>query len=395
MATDAREQKRPLLRWAQTRTTVLDEPAELRSRARGLRLACRATACAMLVSQLWLWTMLKAYPLAGRAAWQAALLQALPIAALWLLWRGYDASRAPGVWEKGALLLLLPCLMWDAGEALRGLCALCETALLPTWPRWLTAGVLAALCWLSYRLSGDNGAVLGISALKWLLLALILLSTALLGARPRIVCLWPLGGEGVRGTARAALGGVGGGWIAALMFVLPREATVGYARRRIGAPPRKRPWPLRAKRRPPAPPAPTVGGRALPWLGAALGLGLLLPLWAGLCAPQREALTEGQRLLSILWLSDSPALYQLGTVCWLMLLLCALVGGAWYAEHAAQLLAPKLPRSLAAGVLAAVALAAALLAGPSADVWHAVAPYRAALAAAGGALTLIGGRRST
>ncbi|MDD3411057.1 MAG: hypothetical protein PHY12_09645 [Eubacteriales bacterium] len=359
----------PLLHWPKTKTSVHGPASAARSRARGLRMACRTCACLMLATQLWLWGAIQLYADVGRAGWMAMAAQAVPMLLLWLLWRGRPVRR-PGL-EKAALALLTPCLLWDAAWTLNALCALCEAELLPSWPRAAVCALVAGLGLITLRASGQHGIPYGLHQLKWSLIVLALLATALAGAHPDGRNLRPILGPGLGRISRSALSGVGCTWPAALLFVLP-DAAVSEEKKeaqRVGC----------GEDTP----------KALLYLAAAWAAGLLLALFQGLCAPLREGLNAGQRQIALLWLSDNPILVQLGTLCWLALPLCAFLAGLWYTETAARTLAPRLPRSLGALALCAAAAALALLPPDARTVWENLSPWRAVPAALGGALATL------
>lgn len=339
----------------QTRTDVHSQQAAAESRRRGTALAYRTLACAQLTAQLMLWVSLYAYDRALQTVWQAAALQALPLYALYALWRrgAPAAGTRAGAWW---CLLLLPCLALD-GMAL--LCALSAhmSELIPAASPvscTLSAGGAALVTVLLAR---RNGVAYGAYALRWLLAALLLLATVLVNARADTVRLWPFWGQGPGVTALTALGGVGGAWGVALLFALP-GASAGQERGRSWL------WPL------------------APW--AAL---MLWALWHALVWPWQpgDALTVGERLTGLARHSSSIAFLELTGVFWLLLLIVALFGVLDAGEKILCRALPRTPRPVAVLAMLAPALAAAL-AWPSglADAAAALLPYRAALSLSAG-----------
>lgn len=349
----------------QTRTQVQSRAEDRMERHRSAEAAYRVLGAIQLTAQLVLWITFFAYDQTVQTTWQAALMLLVPLGGLWALWRGGEGAlytRAGAMWA----LLLLPCLMLDAALLLRTLSGYISQ-LIPEYPFWACVLIPAALCWLTVLLARENGAAYGAQLFCTLLVLLFLLATVFLNATVHTVRLWPLLGQGLGRTARAALSGAGGTWGVALLFALPVHSLCG-------------------QRRPDGRSAP--GWRcalcaALPW-----ALGVLWALWYGLVRPWQsgDLLAVGERLMGMARHSSSPLLYECTGLLWMLLLPLSLIGCAVSGEKLLRAAIPKLPRSLAALSPLFPAIAGALFwrdgVMPALE-W--ALPWRAALCAVAGA----------
>ncbi|MCI6040632.1 MAG: hypothetical protein MR742_08970 [Clostridiales bacterium] len=357
----------------QTRSTVTNREEAHRQQRRAACAAYRTLGGIQLAAQLMLWVTLYAYDRLVQTTWQAALLLALPLAGLWVLWRGGESALS-SVNGARCTLFLLPCLILDAAVLLRTLAGYISQ-LIPEYPFWACAVVPAVLCWLATLLSRENGTAYGASLFRWLLLGLFLLATIFLNANAHPVRLWPLLGQGPGRTAAEALAGVGSGWGVALLFALPLHS------RRAAA-------------------APSVGeneaGRTVLWTALPWVMCVIWALWYAMVRPWRsgDVLDVGERLMGLARHSHSPLLYECSGLLWMLLLPLALTGCAVSGEKLLRSAAPRVPRSIAALIPLLPGTVAALV-WPD-DLLGALGwalPWRALLSAAvGGMLWVLSAR---
>jgi len=355
------------MKWFQTRTAV-HTPGAARQQARdGRASAMRLTASAQILAQLLLWVTFYGYDRALQTIWQAALMLAVPFAALWFLWRqGEQAveSRAGAYW---ALPLML-CLLSDAALMLYVLCGYID-ALIPEYAYPVGAVAVAAVCWLTLLLSRRDGVAYGTKVLRIPFILLFLLGTVVLRTSSRADRLWPILGQGFFNTAMAALPGCGAVWGCALLFLLPGKSA--------------QPSPLRRS-----------GYAFVPWV-----MGVLWALWYGFMRPwaRGDALDVGERLMGLARHADSVINYQLAGLMWLVLLPVALTGCALGGEIILCRAVPKCPRALAGGAVIGLALALVLIwPAQLPSVLEMVLPWRTAVSvvcavgmwAAGGRVSL-------
>lgn len=341
-------------RITRTRTAVHDRAGEIREREAARTAAMRTVAAVQLSAQLLLWITFGGYDRAVQAVWQAALLQLVPLAAVWLLWR----AAAPGAKARAGRyfsLLLLPCLLLDAALMLYALCGFIDT-LIPEYPYAVGALATACACWLALLLSRPRGVAYGVSALKWALVLFFLLGTVFLRSSNRADRLWPILGQGLGNTAMTALRGAGSTWGAALLFALPSRSS---------------------NEKPP------VLHGLIPW-----ALGAVWALWYGFLRPWEpgDALDVGERLMGLARNAQSVLSYELAGLMWLTALPAALTGGALAGETLLVRAFPRLPRLVCASVILwPAALAVVFWAAPLPAWLTLLLPWRWVLCAAAGA----------
>lgn len=406
-----------------------------------------ATLCAcMAAAQTALQAALSGVDAAGRALWQAAALQAVPLLALYALWRWVMRRAAPllarriGGARRFALLgapalLLLPCLWLDGGVLLLSLTALSRQTLSPQLPRLAAGGLAALFALVSAVLGARRGVPCTAMLLRRLLPAALVACTALAGLGASVNSLFPLGGYGLPATARATLELSGCVWtvgLYALCSLRAAAATPSPDKAAQKDAPRERPRkavfrrtkadaqgampsilavdgyaaPAQAPGRNPPVPSPARGlsTSTLPQFGVAWLAGLWYAAFLCLCQPWQSGQMPLSRRMTAL---TRPAVVSLCSHAFpvFLALLCALAlcGCAWAAPG---LLLQQQKRRDSAGYATLMGLAALLppaallLAPPDAALatlcqlsW-----LRLPLCALAGAIALfstLGGRRTT
>ena len=195
-----------MIRWVmkkgRTRTDVHSQADAVSQRQSSRASALRAMAAVQLASQLLLWVTFQGYDRAVQTVWQAALMLALPLLILYLVWK--KGVRAQETRAAGYMSLpLLVCLLTDAAQMLYALCGFVDWYI-PEYPYAVGAISAATVCWLAVMLGRRNGTAYGISAAKPLLVVSFLLATVFLSDSNRADRLWPLLGQGIGHTAGAA-----------------------------------------------------------------------------------------------------------------------------------------------------------------------------------------------
>ncbi len=354
----------------QTRTKVDDKSSERISRKRGQIAAYRAMAAVQITVQLILWIMLKAYDKGMQTTWQSALMLAVPVIGLYLLWtagKGGLSSNAARFW----LLALIPCLLIDAAVLVTVLDAF-VSEMMPAYSPVLRLAIIGFLSLWAVCGARQNGVAYGVAALRHVLLLAFALGTFLLNADINVDRLHPLLGGGVSTTALNALEGIGGVWGVSLLFALPGISRVNMSIVKI-------------KRR---------GA----WIYALLPLVLcvVLALWLGLARPWRadDAMTMGERLMGLARNSRSILICELVGVGWLLALPCALFGCVRSGESLLSNAFPKLPRLLGTLAVLMPAVVYAFFCGNNGlGFAEAIMPYRIVLGAAAGIAVLVCGIR--
>jgi len=331
-----------------TRTKVHSASEEKAERERGHASALRTAAAVQVSMQLFLWVSFGGYDRAVQTVWQSAILLAVPLAGLWLVWR----KAAAGLETKMGRylpLVLLPCLLCDAALLLYALTGLIDS-FIPEYPFAVGAAAVAAVCWITLWLSRENGVGYGISALKYVLLLFFLLGTVLLNSSKRADRLWPLMGQGFGNVLHTALLGSGAVWGAALLFVLPGQ-TEDSVKTSVWA--------------------------AIPWV-----LGAVWALWHGFLRPWSpgDALSAGERVMGLARHASGVINYQLAGLMWLAGGPAALCANALCSETIIRRAAPRCPRSLAgASVLLPAMLAVIFLTERLPEWFTMLLPWRSAV----------------
>ncbi len=203
----------------QVRTPVSSKSDAILSRMRGDTRAYRALATLLLLSQGLLFITTTGYDTAIQTVWQSALMLSLPAFSLLIVWqgirRGFDS-----VLGKIALISLFPNLILDASLLLGALTGL-MTFQIPTISYVVCCLFISLICLMISACGRRNGVAYGASAIRYVLLFLLLL--ALIGLLPdaKISRLAPVLGAGLWQTAISALEGMGSVWSVSLLFVLP------------------------------------------------------------------------------------------------------------------------------------------------------------------------------
>lgn len=346
-------------RQRQTKTAVHSSMAARAQRIGGQQAALRAMAAVQMGAQGILWITFFAYDRAQQTVWQAALAQAVPLAAVWLIWR-QGARAAESRAGRYASLALLPCLMLDAALALMAFGGLI-VQLIPQYPGWIGTAVPAAACLLTVLCARVRGVSTGMQLLKGWLVLLFIFGTVFLRASTRSDRLWPILGEGMLHTAAAALHGSGSLWAAALLFALPAS---------------------RGK------------NSASLWAAAPWGLMVVWALWYGFVRPWAagDDIAIAEKMMGLARHASSVVLYEMAGLMWMFLLPLSLMGGMASAEVLVCRAFPRCPRLMA--LLAVTAPAVWLLLQRPADtlrVLETLLPWRAAVSlGTGAALALIG-----
>lgn len=349
------------VRRRQTRTRIHSQDAARAQVRQGKASALRAMAAVQMGAQGILWITFFAYDRAQQAAWQAALLQLVPLLAVWLLWRyGAQAVRSrAGRWIS---LLLLPCLIADAALSLFALSGMIAQ-LIPQYPGWISVAIPAAACLITAQCARVDGVSGGMQLLKGWLIFLFILGTVFLRASTRSDRLWPLLGDGWLNTASAALHGAGSLWGAALLFALPGE---------------------RGKKS-------AVFWAAVPW-----ALTVIWALWHGFLRPWAagDAIAVAEKMMGLARHASSVVLYEIAGLMWMFLLPLSITGGMAAAEVIVCRALPGCPRVLPS-LAVALPAAAALLCWPAqtAALLEAALPWRAAVALIAGAALAILARK--
>lgn len=342
-----------MIRWIQknsrTRTAVHSQNQAVMERRQSRAAALRTVAAVQIAAQLLLWVTFSGYDSAVQTVWQAALMLAPALCALWLVWRAGETAIENKTGSRMALLLI-PCLWLDASFVLYALSGLIDY-FIPEYPYAAGPAAAAAVCWLTVLTSRRNGVAYGTSALKIPLILMFLLGTVFLRASSRADRLLPILGQGLANTGLTALGGTGSLWGAALMFLLP------------GRPDSRTPL------------------RASGWTWAAWAAGSVWALWFGFLRPWApgDALSAGERLMGLARHADSVVNYSLAGLMWMVLLPLSLTGGISAGEVLIRRVWPDLPRTAAALiVLLPVLLALLFFPAQLPDVLGLLLPWRGA-----------------
>lgn len=375
----------------QTRTPVHNLSSEATERETGRALAYRMLASLQMLSQLILWLVWQGYDETMQAAWQAVVLLGVPLGGLWALWaigtrngsaaldadkRGAAGSARASRAGSAVLLLLLPCLMLDAYLLVNASYALMRD-MIPSFAEWVRIATVIAFPFLTALEGKKNGIAYGAYALRFVLLAAYLLSTALSFTDASVDRLWPLLGGGFDKTALTALGGVGAVWGVALLFTGPAQARTEQAGAEQNTHKKQ---------------------RALLWLWALLPLALCLcwALWLGMTRPWRagDGLESGRKLIALSRYSANNLLCEASALFWMMTLPLALSGTAMTGARLLRPVRPKLPRWLCYFVtLLPAAVGLCLSPGELMDAARLALPYRAALSLVAAGLTMLLTRR--
>lgn len=324
-----------MIRWIQkksrTRTKVHSQSQAAAERRRSRAAALRSVAAVQTAAQVLLWVPFSGYDGAVQAVWQAALMLALPLAALWLTWRSGERAAESRTGSRIALALL-PCLWLDAAFLLYAMTGLIDY-FIPEYPYAAGTAAAAAVCWLTVLTSRRSGVAYGTSALKVPLILTFLLGTVFLHASSRADRLWPILGKGLAQTALTALNGTGSLWGAALLFLLPGRMD--------------RPTSLRSSG----------------WAWAVWMAGVLWALWFGFLHPWApgDALSTGERLMGLARHAGSVVNYSLAGLMWMLLLPLSLTGNISAGEVLVRRVWPQLPRTVAVLIVPLPALLALLL----------------------------------
>lgn len=344
-----------------TRTNVHSEKAARRERQCSRQAAYGALAGVQLGAQLLLWITFMGYDRAAQATWQAALMLALPLLAVWLVWRG-GARALDTQAGRYIALALLPCLMLDFAFALLALSGMIGQ-IIPQYPDWVGVIVPCGFVLAAALGARPRGVSYGAYLLRGALVVLFLLGTVFLRASTRSDRLWPLLGSGLGNTAFTALAGAGSVWGAALAWLLPQ--------------------------------APAQKGRAA-WVLIPWGFGCIWALWYGFVQPwaRGDVLAVAEKMMGLARHAHSVTLYETAGLLWLILLPLSLAGGLTSAERIVLGAFPRCPRAVPLlGLIAAPAVW--MLAWPERlmGVLEAALPYRTAVSLAAGCALLIAARK--
>jgi len=342
----------------QTRTRIHSQQEAKRQQEREWASALRAMAAVQMTAQGLLWITFYAYDRAQQAAWQAALLQLLPLAAFWLLWR-FGAQAMDGPRGRYVPLVLLPCLVADAALALLALSGMIAQ-LIPQYPGWISVAAPSALCVITVLCARLRGVSYGAHLLKGWLVVLFVFGTMFLRASTRSDRLWPLLGSGITNTALTALHGAGTLWGAALLFALPSSEEKK----------KSAPWAL------------------FPW-----ALMCIWALWHGFLRPwaSGDDIAIAEKMMGLARHASSVVLYEIAGLLWMFLLPLSLMAALASCERLVCRSFPKCPRWIPV-VLGIVPPCIALVAWSAeyAALLETILPYRAALCLLGGiALTVM------
>jgi len=328
-----------------TRTSVDSAAQEMAERRAGHARALRTLAAVEISMQLLLWVCFGGYDRSAHTVWQPALLLALPLGLVCLVW----LKAAPGLRTKAGKwlpLVLLPCLLGDGTLLLYALTGLIDS-MIPEYPFAVGALAVTAVCWLTLLISREKGVAYGVSVLKWALVLFFLLGTVLLNASRRADRLWPILGQGFKSTLRSAVSGAGATWGAALFFVLPKDER---------------------------PVAKTCLWALIPWV-----LGAVWALWHGFLRPWTpgDALSAGERVMGLARHASGVINSQLGALLWLAGGPAALCANALSAERIVHAALPRCPRALSSLVVLLPALIGVVFFAPQLPQWlTAVLPWR-------------------
>lgn len=349
----------------QTRTPVHDKQESQREKETGLSLARHTLMAILLLSQLLIWVSAWGYDGARQTTWQSAVMLALPLGALCLLWKQAESAALSRAGVYIALPLVL-CLMGDHYVMLTASSSLMNT-MIPSFPNWGKVLVVAVFPLLTVWRCGEKGLNYGAYALRNILLVLFAFSTVLIFAQLRLDRLWPLMGKGIGNTALTAVGGIGAVWGVALFHLFPSKVKAGKLR---------------------------PGRPLFIWLPMALCV--LWALWMGMISPWRvgETLPVGEKLIGMSQYSASIIIAEIGALFWMLLLPVGLGGVLMLSGLLLQRAFPRLDRRLALLLSAAPGIVG-LAFSPAAMLPFAAAvlPWRYALSAAVGiGLVIAGGR---
>ena len=293
----------------QTRTRVHSLSAQQQQRQHGLAAAARAMAAIQLGTQLLLWITFYGYDLVSQTVWQAALMLFLPLALLWLVWRGTPVDHPAARWWQLPLLL---CLLADAVLMITALGGFISQ-LVPTYPPWVCAAIPTVICLLAALCARPRGVRYGSAVLAVPLVLLLVFGTLFLRASTRPDRLWPILGDGLGSTAKTALLGAGSTWGAALLFALPRNRA-NWKSSFWGI----TPWAL-----------------CVLW---ALRFGFVRPWSAG------DDIAIAEKMMGLARHADSVILYETAGVMWMLLLPASLITCFSTGEHLITSAFPRLPR---------------------------------------------------
>lgn len=259
--------------------------AQKRERAHGLGSASRTAAAIQLGTQLLFWIFFYGYDQSRQAVWQAMLMLALPLGALWLVWKNAAADHPSAKWW---MLPLVLCLLLDAVFLLLALSGFISQ-LIPNYPAWVTVVFPAALCFLTALCARPRGVKYGAAVLCVPLVVLLVFGTVFLRASTRADRMWPILGDGLLSTAKSALNGAGAVWGAALLFGQEKK---------------------------------TAGWAAAPW-----ALALLCAVWFGFLNPWAagDDLAVAEKMMGLARHAHSVILYEMSGILWMLLIPTALI----------------------------------------------------------------------
>lgn len=273
-----------------TETRIHSTAEEQMQKKKGWADAGRIMACLQLGTQLLLWIFFDGYDRSAQTVWQAVLMLALPLTALWAVWRSADISLRAARWF---LLPLVLCLAADAATMLSVMKGFLHQ-LAPSYPAWTGAAAAAAFAYLTALCARARGVRYGVKVLAVPLTVLLLAGTVLMRASKRADWLWPILGDGLLSTAKNALPGCGAVWGAALLFILPDKNRGGK----------------------------TAGWLALPW-----ALCVLCALWLGFLRPWApgDELPAAEKMMGLARHAHSVLMYEMVGVMWMLLVPSSLI----------------------------------------------------------------------
>lgn len=346
-----------------TKTSVHDQKTEKEDRRSGTVNAYRSLAVVQIAIQIMIWVTLFCYDRALQTTWQSMLMLFVPLAILWVLWTaGHQGIRTKA--GSYVVLLLLPCLLIDASMLLFTLTEL-MSEMVPSYSLPLHLVLATGISFLTICVSHENGVAYGAKAMRWGFLGLFALATVLLDADANTYRLWPILGLGLGNTALTALSGVGGLWGVALLFILPmgKDGHMPAPSRtgQVGRPHHTIPWTL------------------LPWV-----LGVVWAFWTCLTGPWNalDHFTIGEKLIGMAIHTPSVLLAEFTNVMWLLGMAIGLAGCATSGEKILRNIMPRIPHTIAAGIVLFPALALSLIFQDALlSILEVMLPFRAALSA--------------
>lgn len=344
----------------QTKTKVHSSAEERSQREKGWANAGRIMACLQLGTQLLLWIFFDGYDRSAQTVWQAVIILAVPLAALWAVWRGADISLRAARWF---LLPLVLCLTADSAMMLSVMNGFLHQ-LAPSYPAWTGVAVSMAFAYLTALCARARGVRYGVKVLAVPLVVLLLAGTVLMRASKRADWLWPIWGDGLLSTAKNALPGCGAVWGAALLFILPPK-TSGNSK--------------------------AAGWLALPW-----ALCVVCALWLGFLRPWApgDELPVAEKMMGLARHAHSVLTYETYGVMWMLLVPSSLIACLFTAGELIRSAFPRL--ATWAALLPAALLSAAVLFIPNGTALVGLAlPWRWAVSLLCGLALLIHTRRKT